>query len=779
MLSPLDNSELGRQQDGAIGHGRDGEAVNFSEIIAIVRRQYRVVVVGIILGCVFGGAYLVTAAPKYTATTALLIDSKKGSESVMSNGAIADLTIDSSAIDSQVEILRSEKIANAVIEDLRLIPSAEQGLKPYNPTFLDQLRNIFSLSWWVGSDEKTEQEQQRIATAAQLSYLQRNLAIRRVGRTYVLEIGFTDTNPSKAAEISGSFAKAYLDDQFDANYEITRRASSWLLSRIQELKQKSLETDLAVQKFRAEKGLITAKDGVTVNDQQLTEVNSQLIIARGDVAQAKAKFERIQAIIKSGQTDAAVSEAISNPIIVELRNKYLSALKLEQDISKRIGPNHEQAVKLRGELKEYEKLIFDELGRIAESYKSELDIATARETSLEQSLKTQVGVNGVDNEELVSLRELEREADTYKNLYQTLLQRYQETVQKQSFPISEARVITVATPPLSPSAPQKPLIMALSAVLGMIFGGGVAAFREFRDRGFRTSKQIRDYLGLEFLGMLPLISQRQLAKISTVQIDRNGPVAPAMISAPPIMRYSISSPLSNFAETLRGTKVAIDITLGEKKSKIIGFISVLPNEGKSTVAKNFASLLAHLGQRTLLIDGDLRNPGMTRLIAPRSQSGLLEILMDGRNFRETIMNERESDLSLIPAVIKDRVTHTSELLASSAMRKLLDDVSPSYQYIVVDLPPLGPAVDARAAAKFFDCFVFIAEWGRTSRDVIVNTLQNDPVIAEKCVGVILNKVDFEALKTYDNDGSKEYYYSSYGKYYGRTALGSKHLQKSK
>ncbi len=161
--------------------------------------------------------------------------------------------------------------------------------------------------------------------------------------------------------------------------------------------------------------------------------------------------------------DAAVSEALVNPVIVEMRNKLLRASKTEAEISARLGPNHVQAINLRAEVAQYERLIFDEIGRIAESYRSELDIAVNNERATEEELRRQMQDAGSTNKTLVQLRELEREAESYRSLYQTFLQRYQETVQSLSFPINDARVITLATPPLRPSHPKKLIVLLLAS----------------------------------------------------------------------------------------------------------------------------------------------------------------------------------------------------------------------------------------------------------------------------------------------------------------------------
>jgi len=232
-----------------------------------------------------------------------------------------------------------------------------------------------------------------------------------------------------------------------------------------------------------------------------------------------------------------------------------------------------------------------------------------------------------------------------------------------------------------------------------------------------------------------------------------------------LQRYSIDHPLSGFSETLRSIKVAADLSLADRKPKIIGVISVLPNEGKSTVSKNFASLLAHLGANTLLIDGDLRNAGLTRTLAAHADAGILEAIRGDRALRDLLLLEPDSGLSFLPAVIRKRVQHTSEVLSSPGMRSVLIEAAKDFDYIVVDLPPLAPVVDVRAAASMFDAFIFVIEWGRTARPMVQTMLAADQPIYDKCLGAVFNKVQFGKLNLYESHGSKDYYYGRYSKYY--------------
>ena len=190
-------------------------------------------------------------------------------------------------------------------------------------------------------------------------------------------------------------------------------------------------------------------------------------------------------------------------------------------------------------------------------------------------------------------------------------------------------------------------------------------------------------------------------------------------------------------------------------------ISALPNEGKTTVAKNFASLLAQLGATTLLIDGDFRECGLTRSLASHANAGILEAIRGDRALRDLLLLEPDSGLLFLPAVIRKRLHHPGEVLSSPGMRSLLNEAGKDFDYIIVDLPPLAPVVDVRAAAPVFDAFVLTVEWGRTAWPMVQTTLASNEVVYDKCIGVILNKVQMKKLDLY-----QDYIYDAYSKYYG-------------
>ena len=423
-------------------------------------------------------------------------------------------------------------------------------------------------------------------------------------------------------------------------------------------------------------------------------------------------------------------------------------------------------VNLRNQMREIRRSIVDELKQIAAAYRSDYDIAKARENSLEKSLAATVAGSQTTNKAQIELRQLESAAQTYKALYDNLQQRYMDSVQQQSLPMTEARVITRASPPSAKTSPKSFLILAAATMGGLVLGLGLALLREISDQMFRTGKQVEAQLNTECMALVPMIEPS--AKAAPVSTKAVADPAGSKIISPNVglLRYVIESPLSPFAESIRAVKVSVDVSGAAKSNKVIGVTSSLPNEGKSTIAASLAQLSAHGGARVILVDCDLRKPSLSKELVPNATPGLIDVINGTASLDQVIWSDPSTRLSFLPAGVRSRLIHTSEILASDAMKRFFDRLRESYDYVIVDLSPIAPVVDVRSTTHLVNSYVFIIEWGKTKIDVVEHSLNFASSVYENLLGVILNKVNFKLLNRYEGHGN--YYYSRHYAHYGYT-----------
>jgi polysaccharide biosynthesis transport protein len=742
------------------------------QLLGFVRRQYPIMAV--ILACTMGLSlvYLLTTPKLYTAHAMFLIDTTKMQILQQQQQVVGELPLDTAQVETQIEVLKSEGIGLSVVKELKLTEDSE--FVDSHAGLVGAILRLISLPF-AFEVTTSGPVSQNLLTRKALSRLQSHRDIRRVARTYVLDISYTSLSPGRAADIANAIADAYLTDQLDAKYQASRRASKWLQDRIAELREQAMTADRAVLEFKEQKNIVdvggrNGGDGPLLADQRVADLNAELVKARADTAEAKARLDRIQDIMAEDVPDAAVTDSLNNGVINQLRTQYLEYDRRYHVYAARYGSGHLAVVALQTQMDQLRRSMTDELGRIAESYKSSYEIAKSREASLEKSLAQQISGAQLNNRERLGLDELESRAKAFHTIHDSFLQRYMEVTQQQSLPITEARVITAATPPGVASSPQTSRALLLASALGLLLSFAAAAGRESIDRVFRTTKQVEQILKTNCLAVLPAIKS-SVSQIATGSIQRSiegvGP-AKQFGDSSGLLRYVVDEPLSGFAEGFRAIKVAADISASIKQNKVIGITSSLPHEGKSTVASNFAELLAHGGRKVILIDGDLRNPTLSRRLVSKPDVGLLEVIGGKIGLREAIYTDNVSGLAFLPAVIEARLAHSSEILASEALRQLVDGLRKVYDYIIIDFPPLAPVVDVRATTNLVDSYVFVIEWGRTRLNMVQRQLSSAPEIFDRLLGIVLNKANVKVLERYEDYYGRYYYKKNYYARYGYT-----------
>lgn len=337
--------------------------------------------------------------------------------------------------------------------------------------------------------------------------------------------------------------------------------------------------------------------------------------------------------------------------------------------------------------------------------------------------------------EINTLEALESTAQTYRKIYETFLQAFTEAVQRQSFPVASARIITRAAEPLSKSHPKTKLVLAFGVLLGAMTGFGIALVRGSLDRSVRSPRQIRQELGMECLGQVPRLSRRAV---------RRGFAVPR------------EAPFCRFSDEMKKVKTAISQAKKAQEIRSLGITSALPGEGKSTFASNLGHLFSSSGMRTLIVDADLRNSTLTRSLAAGAKSGLVELLQGSATPEQCIVH-LGSGLDMVPAATRLRVPNSSDLLGSENMRLLLGNLTEAYDLVVLDLPPLNALADGIAVSPLLNAVVLVAEWGETPLQLLEETSHMLSAAQANLLGVVITKVDPKTVDQHTR-ASRSYYY---------------------
>jgi polysaccharide biosynthesis transport protein len=714
-----------------------------------IARQWRLIALIIGFSLVLGALYIAISPIKYSAQADLLIDTKKVTWT-QTEMATDNRTVEDASVESEIETTKSEKVAMMVIQRLRL--TADPEFVGAGHSFARRVLTFFHASSFDDSASEVSNEE---LTSRAMKVLKDNLRVTRLGRSYIEQIEYSSLSRDKAAAIANAFADAYIEDQLEAKYEATRRASEWLQQRIGELRKQASDAYKEVQDYKSANGIIIGVDGKLASEIELDQLGTALAKARADTTQARAKFDRISRVLEQRNDngnidipDPVVTDALSNPVITKLRQQFLDDQNKESEWSTRYGSEHTAARNLRAEMAALQRAIWDEVSRIAESYKSELQIAKSQEEAIDKRMQEVFHNSGSTRQSQVRLRELETASNTYRGIYETFLSRFTQSVQQQSFPSTEARLVTFASPPRSPSSPKIALTMALATLCGLGLGVMAAFAREQMNRQIHTRAQVEELLNTNCLAVLPLLrdESRGLGRLRATKASK---AFHQIIGA---------APFSGTAEALRHIKVAID--LHPRGAKIIGLVSALPGEGKTTVATSFAAFVAKSGARILLIDADLRNPAMTRTLGYSKAPGLLNMVAERTDYKELVISDTKFKFDFLPASTRVRTSNSSDVLTSAAMKDMLKSASAEYDYILVDLPPILPVVDVKASASLFDAFVLIVEWGTTAGDEIVKAVDTSPLLSERLLGVVLNKADEVIMRRFEGYSDRRYSYYS-------------------
>ncbi|MBN7777486.1 lipopolysaccharide biosynthesis protein [Nitratireductor aquimarinus] len=706
--------------------------ISFRDIWAFLRRHFLILALASAAGLALGALYIAKTQPTYTSIARIVID-REQARIASQDASTGTIIIETAEIASEVEIVKSEAIARSVIKQLNLTEDPEIQT---SSSWRSAVRGAISalLSVFDQGDEGAaaagEPDEEDIMRRTMAGFLGR-VSVRRVGQSYVLEIGYTSTNPDKAARAANAIANTYMQSSLDAKSQIIARGAQWIEDRLVEVGQQAHEAALSAEEYRNRNDI--AQVGASgLDQQQLTEISSQLLSAQAAKAGEAARLATINRMLAGELPDSYVGEALNNTEINRLRSELGAARTRLEAQQTRYGAESEPTLAAKAEIARLEGLITTELVRIQGVYKSNLDTAEAREQLLQKQLDAIKGNVSEKNLARVELTELESRATTYRRMYESVLQQLISTLQKQSFPIGDARMVTAATPPLAKNWPKTTLIMPMALMLGFAGGLGLAGLRDVLDRRISSGERLGRELGLPTLGYVPFTRFQ----------------APGSKGA---LRFVLDAPYSGFSEALRGVKSSIDAAFPAGGPIVVGLTSVGGGEGKSTIAANLGQLYANEGLRVVLVDANFKKPYLSIQAASAGPKAGLAIFSDDLELDEPVDGKRKGDKQvrhdeapILPVLTVDHIrkaAHPGHRFGHlPALKKKLEELRHDYDVIIVDLSTFATSADARAASAYVDGILLVLGNRRNMTvEWLANALSTFGKSRVGILGVVFNK----------------------------------------
>ncbi|KAB2915282.1 MAG: polysaccharide biosynthesis tyrosine autokinase [Hyphomicrobiaceae bacterium] len=709
--------------------------IDIQSIYLMLRRHIRLLAAGALLGAVLAFAMLVVMRPQYTAVATLMADSRQ--EKVFNSDAvISRIEASSAAIASEAAVITAPSVLKRVVEKLELAKDPDFAVRKHTPGMLGSAKAwvfaLFGVHARVAVDGGGLNEE----AIALIDKLRKSMEVNAVQYTNLINVSVTSKDPNKAARIANAVVDAYLIQQIEGRYLATRRATDWLTARLEEHKLKLRQSEERFERAKAEMDLVD-KEGTTLEEKQLVRLNEELVLARARTAEARAKyFAVLQQANGRNIDDQQLAEFVQSALITQLRTQLAQVIRDEDSLNSRFGSNHPAVVKVRAERRGLNSQIGEEVRRIVAVLKNDYEVSDSREKSLAESLKAAAEKTSGQRGEYVKLRELQRETESDKALYEAMLQRVKQTAAQETWKSTDFRIVAEAVPPLSSSQPKTKVLAFAGLSLGLGLGLGLTLLTELLDTTFKRGRDVEAKLSIPHLVDVPLLPARQLSM--------GGPTRTPAYNAFHFAAQHVGTP---FADSMLGLHAALQAAGSNRPMRTVMFTSATPEEGKSVMAANYAQLAARSGLKVLLICTDLRTPTVN-WFAPDTEieHDLVDYLQGDAEIESVIARNGQMSIDLIPA--GRSATDAATLLSSPRMQKLIEWGKVNYDLVVIDTVAIVTCLDGRMLARHIDATVLVVEWLKTKLDMAKEAVELLVKNDARIVGAVLNKVDFTKARLY-------------------------------
>lgn len=728
----------------------DPKPLEVRALLHILWRRKWVMLICFALMTGLGFVYVKQIRPVFTATAEVMLTGRN-EQVVDLRQVVEDFSRgDRELAPNELRIMSSQRLVEQVIHRLRLDRDPElnaaiagSGMRQFWRIDLAEALRDLKLTGGAPApirDEQSRLEQERLEI---IQAIRERLEVAGIPQTRSIAISFSSTDPAKAALIANTLAELYIVDQLETKFEATRRASAWLNTRLSELKQKVQLSETAVEDFKARQAA-GAGQGVDLTNQQIAELNAELIAARAARAEATARFRQVQSRVNSGGLSAA-SSVVDSALILTLRTNLSELARREAELSQTYGEKHPKIINIRAEIQDARNAIAAEVRKIIEALRNDVAVAVAREETLTASLAELEDRSVVLAQGSVELRQLEREAEADRLIYETFLNRFRETSEQEDLQTADARLLSEATAPLKPSSPNRKRILALAGAMGLLLGTALIVLLEMLSNTFRAVSEVAEHTGLTVLASLP----RQRRKNGRDQL----------------LSYVRAKPNSALTEAVRTLRTGLFLSDIDSPPRVVMVTSSVPGEGKSTTALLLAHLSAQMNKSAIVVDCDIRRPTLQKALNLEGKSGLMSILDGSTPLDAAISVDEQSGIHVLPTVAP--IPQAADVLSSARFRQLIESLRNRYDLVILDTPPILLVSDAGAVGKLADTAIYAVRWDHTPREAAVQGITALRELGIRIAGAVVTLVDRkrEARYAYANYGSSYAYYAEKNSYF--------------
>jgi len=682
--------------------------------------------------------------PVYKATTTILLESQDAN--VVSIEEVYGINNNLDFYYSQLEIIRSRTIAESVVKKLNLVKhpefAPEQREKPFISFDLSAfIRGLLPENLKQPVVVLTAEEKEQYIFNDIVAQVMAAMSIDERKKTLIVAISFQAKSAQLAAQVAIEIANSYIESGFESNLKMTQKAVGWLTDRLSGLKETLSQSEQKLIAYRKTENLLDVQGIQTVSANELEDIADSLSDARKERSKLQSTYYQIQRAKKGGiERYEAIPGILNSQAVQHAKDYHHDAQNEVAELSKRYGRKHP---KMQSALANYNKAknnYLKLLKSVTRGIESQYRAAQSNEQSLKKDIARSKSEIRAINTKSFKLKELERDVETNRQLYNTFFTRFKETSETSGMQTANARIIDPAAVPIEPVKPKKKLIVIITFILSLGLGIVLSFLIEALNNTIQTIADVEEKLLTPLLGIIP---QQKLKK---VEVDK------------PLLAFYHDNK-SNFSEAIRTIRTGVILSGLDEKNKIAVVTSSVPNEGKTTVSLNLAMALAQT-EKVLLIDADMRKPSIAKACGIEAKNGLSTLVAGTADFKDCVRTFEEWNLDILPAGLIP--PNPQELLSSKRFAKILDLLSNKYERIVIDSAPTQAVSDAYLISKYSNEVIYIVKADSTPHALAKAGIDKLKSNGANISGVVLNQLDINKAERYYSGDYYNGYYTNYG-----------------